>query len=103
MEIRRTSLDADAELDRTKTREDSLLSDKISQLHIYFSLLRRSLTEEDMSKLDVALTRLYRKFGITRDNDSLLDRDGRPKRRPHQRTFMTCSWNRRIPNRWRPS
>lgn len=87
MEIRRTSLDADAELDRTKTREDSLLSDKISQLHIYFSLLRRSLTEEDMSKLDVALTRLYRKFGITRDNDSLLDRDGRPKRQPTPTDF----------------
>ena len=87
MEIRRTSLDADAELDRTKTREDSLLSDKISQLHIYFSLLRRSLTEEDMSKLDVALTRLYKRFGITRDNDSLLDRDGRPKRQPTPKDF----------------
>ena len=29
-----------------------------------------------MSKLDVALTRLYKRFGITRDNDSLLT--GRP-------------------------
>lgn len=87
MEIRRTSLDADAELDRTKTREDSLLSDKISQLHIYFSLLRRSLTEEDMSKLDVALTRLYKRFGITRDNDSLLTKDGRLKRQPTPKDF----------------
>ena len=87
MEIRRTSLDTDAELDRTETREDSLLSDKISQLHIYFSLLRRSLTEEDMSKLDVALTRLYKWFGITRDNDSLLTKDGRPKRQPTPKDF----------------
>lgn len=87
MEIRRTSLDTDAELDRTETREDSLLSDKISQLHIYFSLLRRSLTEEDMSKLDVALTRLYKRFGITRDNDSLLTKDGRPKRQPTPKDF----------------
>ena len=67
MEIRRTSLDVDAELERTETRGDSLLADKISRLHIYFSLLRRSLTEEDMGRLDVALTQLYRKFGITRD------------------------------------
>ena len=55
MEIRRTSLDVDAELERTETRGDSLLADKISRLHIYFSLLRRSLTEEDMGRLDVAL------------------------------------------------
>ena len=82
MEIRRTSLDADAELDRTETRGDSLLADKISQLHLYFSLLRRSLTEEDMSRLDVELSRLYRKFGITRNNESLLTKDGRPKRQP---------------------
>lgn len=87
MEIRRTSLDADAELDRTETREDSLLSDKISRLHIYFSLLRRSLTEEDMSKLDVELSRLYRRFGITRDNDSLLTKDGRPKQQPTPKDF----------------
>ena len=87
MEIRRTSLDADAELDRTKTRGDSLLSDKISQLHIYFSLLRRSLTEEDMSRLDVELTRLYKRFGITRSNESLLTKDGRPKRQPTPKDF----------------
>lgn len=87
MEIRRTSLDVNAELDRTETREDSLLSDKISRLHIYLSLLRRSLTEEDMSKLDVALTRLYKRFGITRDNDSLLTKDGRPKRQPTPKDF----------------
>ena len=66
MEIRRTSLDVNAELERTETRGDSLLADKISRLHIYFSLLRRSLTEEDMSRLDVALTRLYGRFGVTR-------------------------------------
>ena len=87
MEIRRSSLDVNAELDRTETRADSLLSDKISRLHIYFSLLRRSLTEEDMSKLDVELSRLYRRFGITRDNDSLLDREGRLRPQPTPKDF----------------
>ena len=87
MEIRRTSLDVDAELERTETRGDSLLADKISRLHIYFSLLRRSLAEEDMGRLDVALTQLYRKFGITRDNDSLLDEDGQPRWQPTPRDF----------------
>ena len=87
MEIRRTSLDINAELDRTETRQDSLLADKISRLHIYFSLLRRSLTEEDMSQLDVELTRLYKQFGITRSNASLADRNGRPKRQPTPRDF----------------
>lgn len=87
MEIRRTSLDTDAELDRTEKRTDSLLADKISQLHIYFSLLRRSLTEEDMSKLDIALIRLYKRFGITRNNDSLLTRSGQPKRQPTPKDF----------------
>lgn len=87
MEIRRTSLDVDAELGRTETRGDSLLADKISRLHIYFSLLRRSLTEEDMGRLDVALTRLYGRFGVTRDNESLLDEDGRPRRQPTPKDF----------------
>ena len=87
MEIRRSSLDVNAELDRTETRADSLLSDKISRLHIYFSLLRRSLTEEDISKLDVELSRLYRRFGITRDNDSLLDREGRLRPQPTPKDF----------------
>ena len=87
MEIRRTSLDVDAELERTETRGDSLLADKISRLHIYFSLLRRSLTEEDMGRLDVALIRLYGRFGVTRDNDSLLDEDGQPRRQPTPRDF----------------
>ena len=71
LEIRRRTLDVNAELTRTRTREDSLLADKISRLHIYFSLLRRGLTEDEKSRLDVELMRLYERFGITRDNDSL--------------------------------
>lgn len=87
MEIRRRSLDVDAGLSRTRTREDSLLADKISRLHLYFSLLRRDLNEEDKSRLDVELVRLYKRFGITRDNRSLFDENGAPKPQPTPKDF----------------
>lgn len=82
LEIRRRSLDVNAELDRTATREDSLLADKISRLHIYFSLLRRELSEVEKSLLDVELMRLYGNFGITRDNESIYDVHGALKSQP---------------------
>lgn len=87
LEIRRRTLDVNAELTRTRTREDSLLADKISRLHIYFSLLRRGLTEDEKSRLDVELMRLYERFGITRDNDSLYDADGTLKPQPTPADF----------------
>ena len=87
LEIRRRTLDVNAELTRTRTREDSLLADKISRLHIYFSLLRRGLTEDEKSRLDVELMRLYEKFGITRDNDSLYDEYGSLKPQPTPADF----------------
>lgn len=87
LEIRRRTLDVNAELTRTRTREDSLLADKISRLHIYFSLLRRGLTEDEKSRLDVELMRLYEKFGITRDNDSLYDEYGNLKPQPTPADF----------------
>ena len=62
MEIREESLRARQQEESEQERNRSLLADKISQLHIYFSLLRRNLTEEDMEQLDVALTQLYRSF-----------------------------------------
>ena len=77
MEIREESLRARQQEESEQERNRSLLADKISQLHIYFSLLRRNLTEEDMEQLDVALTQLYRRFGIHRNNNSLLDKIGR--------------------------
>ena len=87
LEIRRRTLDVNAELTRTRTREDSLLADKISRLHIYFSLLRRGLTEDEKSRLDVELMRLYERFGITRDNDSLYDEYGNLKPQPTPADF----------------
>lgn len=88
LEIRRPHhLDVNAELTRTRTREDSLLADKISRLHIYFSLLRRGLTEDEKSRLDVELMRLYECFGITRSNDSLYDEYGEPRPQPTPADF----------------
>lgn len=87
LEIRRRTLDVNAELTRTRTREDSLLADKISRLHIYFSLLRRGLTEDEKSRLDVELMRLYERFDITRDNDSLYDEYGNLKSQPTPADF----------------
>ena len=87
MEIREESLRARQNAESEQERNSSLLADKISQLHIYFSLLRRNLTEEDMERLDVALAQLYRRFGITRNNNSLLDKDGHFKPQPTPTDF----------------
>ena len=87
MEIREESLRARQQEESEQERNRSLLADKISQLHIYFSLLRRNLTEEDMEQLDVALTQLYRRFGINRNNNSLLDKDGSFKPQPTPTDF----------------
>ena len=46
MEIRRSTLDTDSRLGRLAERGDSLLADKISKLHIFFSLLKTNITEE---------------------------------------------------------
>lgn len=53
----------------------SILSKKIQQLHIFFSLLIPKMTYEETQYLDEALIRTYKKFGITHDNDSLISDD----------------------------
>lgn len=72
MEIRRT-LSPEMELiDKMDyNSEDSLLSRKIQQLLIFFSLLIPDMSNEEEQMLDEALVRTYRQFGITHDNDSL--------------------------------
>ena len=47
MEIWRRTLDPDEELGRLSERNDSLLADKISMLHAFFSLLKQDISEED--------------------------------------------------------
>ncbi len=80
MEIRRVSLDPDAELG--SMRADSLLADKIQKLHIFFMLLTSSISDEQRHYLDTALIDCYAQKGITYDNDSLFDANGRFKEMP---------------------
>ena len=72
MEIRRT-LSPEMELidEMDYNSEDSLLSRKIQQLLIFFSLLIPDMSNEEEQMLDETLVRTYRQFGITHDNDSL--------------------------------
>jgi type IV secretory pathway VirB4 component len=71
LEIRKTTLDTDYEIRGADERDDSLLADKIQKLHIFFSLLKPNITDEESAWLDVALVECYRRFGITHDNRSI--------------------------------
>jgi hypothetical protein len=74
MEIRRTTLDAHSELRNLTARDDSVLADKIARLVIFYSLLKKDLTDEDKNYLDTSLVECYGRFGITFDNASCLTR-----------------------------
>ena len=75
-DIRRKNLDTDAEIGRLAVRDDSLLADKIARLHIYYSLLMPDMTPQERNHLDAALVEVYRRKGITYDNQSLFESDG---------------------------
>lgn len=62
----------------------SLLSAKITQLKTFFSLLLkdRTFSEIEDSQLDVHLTNLYEKFGITNEDNSIFDSNGNLKVMP---------------------
>jgi hypothetical protein len=83
MEIRRTRLDIHSELRNLTARDDSVLADKIARLVIFYSLLKKDLTDEDKNYLDTSLVACYGKFGITFDNVSLFEEEsGALKRMP---------------------
>lgn len=88
MEIRQLDKTNDAIIDGTDAVEKSVssrLAQKISQLHIFFSLIIPDLSYEETQLLDDAMIETYRKFGITRDNDSLIDprsKTGKYKKMP---------------------
>ena len=88
MEIRRFSLDTDAEIHASNSessrmaRDDSLLADKIQKLHIFFALLKPNITDEERHFLDIALIACYERKGITHDNTSLYDVNGTVKEMP---------------------
>lgn len=82
MDIRRTTLDTYSVLKNLSAREDSVLADKISRLIIFYSLLKKELSDEDKNYLDSSLVECYGNFGITFDNDSLFDESGKRKETP---------------------
>ncbi len=77
MAIRRKSLDSYAGLRDMAARDDSVLADKISRLIIWYSLQKRDLSDEDKNLLDSSLVECYRRYGITFDNATITDGNGR--------------------------
>ncbi len=63
-----TLIEQDAQYD-----DVSMLSRKIQQLMIFFSLLIPDMTNEEEQLLDEALLKTYADFGITHENDSLYE------------------------------
>lgn len=82
MAIRRKSLDSYAKLKNIAMRDDSVLADKIAQLIIWFSLKKKDLSEEDKSRLDSSLVEVYKRYGITFDNQTITDENGRFRTMP---------------------
>ena len=80
-DIHRTVLDTDAEIGRLKARDDSLLADKIARLHIRYSLAIPDMTPEEKSFLDAAFIEVYRRKGITYENSSVFEADGKTRKR----------------------
>lgn len=82
MEIRRTSLDAHSHLRQMRVRDDSVLADKIAKLIIFYSLLKKDISDEDKNYLDTSLVACYQLFGIGFDNATLYEEDGTVKEMP---------------------
>ena len=78
MEIRKTTLDVDG----SRSRDDSILADKIQKLHIFFTLIKPSITYEERHFLDNAFVEAYARFGLTHENDSLYNEAGELKPMP---------------------
>ena len=57
----------------------SLLSEQIQELIIAFSLLIPNMTRQEINVLDFAAQKCYNEFGITKDNNSLYDANGKIK------------------------
>lgn len=82
MAIRRKSLDSYAGLKNLAARDDSVLAEKISHLIIWYSLQKRDLSDEDKNYLDSSLVECYKRYGITFDNSTITDEDGKFREMP---------------------
>lgn len=54
-------------------KEDSILAQKIQQIHTFMSLIIPDISHEERQQLDEALVKTYAKFGISHRNRSLID------------------------------
>lgn len=54
-------------------RNNSILSEKIQQLMVFFTLLIPDMSNEEEQLLDEALVKTYAEFGITHDNNSIYE------------------------------
>lgn len=78
MEIRKTNSQATELIDGDEGK-NSILSNKIQQLQVFFSLLVPDITYEEKQLLDEALIKTYEAFGITEDNNTLIDPNNKKK------------------------
>ena len=82
MDIRRTTLDIDSDLSGNDRRTDSVMLDVAQDVLTYFKLHYPAMTPEESYRLSSAIIRCYESFGITADNDTLLDENGSFKTMP---------------------
>lgn len=82
MDIRRTTLDIDDDLAGHDSRRDSVMLDVVQDIKTYFGLRYPAMTPEERYRLNSALIECYGRFGITKDNNSLLRSDGSFKEMP---------------------
>lgn len=82
MEIRRTTLDIDSSLAGINVRNDSVLLDTIQNIRTYFKLKYPAMTPEEGYLLNTAVQECYESFGITQNNETLINPDGSFKQMP---------------------
>ena len=73
MEIRKKDDSANILIDGAAVADESILMNKIAQLHTFFSLLIPDISYKEKYILDERLILTYKKFGITEKNKSLID------------------------------
>lgn len=82
MEIRRTSLDIDSNMEGHIARNDSVLLDQVQNIHTNLMLRYPQMSPEEEHQLNIAILECYEYYGITKDNASLLQPDGSFKPMP---------------------
>ena len=82
MDIRRTSMDIDDNLQDHDSRKDSVMLDVVQDIKTYFQLRYPAMTPEERYMLGSAIIECYGQFGITKDNETILNPDGSFKEMP---------------------